>query len=275
MVVDRCAPSSTGRSGRPRLSGAASLLERRPTQRSATLAVLTYHRVAPVDHRPDLHPGLRSADPASVRCADGLAGRQHDTGTAGRCPRRRVDDRPLPDRAVLVTFDDAYADFATWAWPALRRHGVPATMFVPTAYPDTDRTFWWDRLHHAVTSTSRRGPSSWPAAAAAGHVRRPGRHVPAAPYPCARPSPRPGHGPGGLGARAHRRRRPRAGHAVVAAARRPRRRRRHPRAALADAPTTASPSHRGAGRRVERLRGDLRARRLRLCPGVRLPGRRP
>ena len=70
----------------------------------------------------------------------------------------RVDDRPLPDRAVLVTFDDAYADFATWAWPALRRHRVPATMFVPTAYPDTDRTFWWDRLHHGVTSTSRRAP---------------------------------------------------------------------------------------------------------------------
>jgi peptidoglycan/xylan/chitin deacetylase (PgdA/CDA1 family) len=55
----------------------------------------------------------------------------------------------------MVTFDDAYVDFARHAWPALRRHGVPTTLFVPTAYPDQPaRSFWWDRLAHALTSTT-------------------------------------------------------------------------------------------------------------------------
>jgi peptidoglycan/xylan/chitin deacetylase (PgdA/CDA1 family) len=63
--------------------------------------------------------------------------------------------RSLPHRAVLVTFDDAYRDFGEIAWPILRRHGVPATVFVPTAYPDhPEREFWWDRLYRAA-STSR------------------------------------------------------------------------------------------------------------------------
>jgi peptidoglycan/xylan/chitin deacetylase (PgdA/CDA1 family) len=57
----------------------------------------------------------------------------------------------LAPRSVLVTFDDAYDDLAEHAWPILRRHGVPAVLFVPTAYPDRpDRAFWWDRLDSAV-----------------------------------------------------------------------------------------------------------------------------
>jgi peptidoglycan/xylan/chitin deacetylase (PgdA/CDA1 family) len=40
----------------------------------------------------------------------------------------------LPTRPVVLTFDDAYADFYEQAFPALRRHGCPATLYVPTAY---------------------------------------------------------------------------------------------------------------------------------------------
>src|SRR5258708_14786709 len=63
---------------------------------------------------------------------------------------------PLPKRAVLITFDDAYADFAEIAWPILKQFRLPATMFLPTAYPDQpERVFWWDRLYQAFAATSR------------------------------------------------------------------------------------------------------------------------
>jgi len=63
---------------------------------------------------------------------------------------------PLPKRAVLITFDDAYADFAEIAWPILKQFRLPATMFVPTAYPDhPERAFWTDRLYQAFAATSR------------------------------------------------------------------------------------------------------------------------
>jgi peptidoglycan/xylan/chitin deacetylase (PgdA/CDA1 family) len=44
--------------------------------------------------------------------------------------------RPLPPRAVLVTFDDAYQDNLDNALEVLRRHGYPAVLFVPLAYLD-------------------------------------------------------------------------------------------------------------------------------------------
>jgi peptidoglycan/xylan/chitin deacetylase (PgdA/CDA1 family) len=41
----------------------------------------------------------------------------------------------MPDGtdAVALTFDDAYVNFAVDAWPRLRKHNLPVTLFVPTA----------------------------------------------------------------------------------------------------------------------------------------------
>jgi peptidoglycan/xylan/chitin deacetylase (PgdA/CDA1 family) len=40
--------------------------------------------------------------------------------------------RELPDRPVLLTIDDGSLSVRTWAEPVLRRHGVPAVLFVTT-----------------------------------------------------------------------------------------------------------------------------------------------
>jgi peptidoglycan/xylan/chitin deacetylase (PgdA/CDA1 family)/2-polyprenyl-3-methyl-5-hydroxy-6-metoxy-1,4-benzoquinol methylase len=42
--------------------------------------------------------------------------------------------RGIPGKPVVLTFDDAYADFYESAWPLLRRYGFTATVFVPTDY---------------------------------------------------------------------------------------------------------------------------------------------
>ena len=63
----------------------------------------------------------------------------------------------LPPRAVALTFDDGYRDFAEVAWPLLKRYGVPAVLFVPTAYVgDTAGPFWWDALWQMLAATTRR-----------------------------------------------------------------------------------------------------------------------
>ena len=42
--------------------------------------------------------------------------------------------RPLPGRAVVLTFDDAYEDFARNAWPILERYGFGAIVFLVSGH---------------------------------------------------------------------------------------------------------------------------------------------
>ena len=50
-----------------------------------------------------------------------------------------VDGVPLPPRAVLITFDDAYRDNLENAVPILVEHGYPAVLFAPIGYLDGSR----------------------------------------------------------------------------------------------------------------------------------------
>jgi peptidoglycan/xylan/chitin deacetylase (PgdA/CDA1 family) len=52
----------------------------------------------------------------------------------------------VPRRAVVVSFDDGYADNLLEARPILERAAVPATVFISSDYIGARREFWWDEL---------------------------------------------------------------------------------------------------------------------------------
>lgn len=135
----------------PLAGGVAAALERLATPPPGAFTVLTYHRVDEPGARPWLYPFLLSATPAAFDAQMTAVARWHRPIGLADLLAAQHGLRPLPRRAVLVTFDDAYRDFMENAWPILDRHGIPATLFVPTAYPDVpDASFWWDRLWQAL-----------------------------------------------------------------------------------------------------------------------------
>jgi len=131
------------------------LLDSLHAGRSNVLAVLTYHRVDVPGARPHLDPGLISAQPAAFEeQMRYLASRRRVLSLSDVMAAQR-SGREIPRSAVMITFDDAYEDFAQHAWPVMRGLGLPVTLFVPTAFPgDPSRSFWWDRLYHAVQRTA-------------------------------------------------------------------------------------------------------------------------
>jgi peptidoglycan/xylan/chitin deacetylase (PgdA/CDA1 family) len=59
--------------------------------------------------------------------------------------------RPLPPRAVALTFDDGYRDNLTIAGPILRDLELPATCFLVPGILSRTTGSWWEELAHAVT----------------------------------------------------------------------------------------------------------------------------
>jgi peptidoglycan/xylan/chitin deacetylase (PgdA/CDA1 family) len=51
-------------------------------------------------------------------------------------------------KTLAITFDDGYRSVLERAFPVLQRLGVPATVYVPTAWPGADRPMTWPGIDH-------------------------------------------------------------------------------------------------------------------------------
>jgi peptidoglycan/xylan/chitin deacetylase (PgdA/CDA1 family) len=66
-------------------------------------------------------------------------------------------------RYCAITFDDGWLDTYTCAFPLLRAHGVPATIFLPTDLVGTDEWLWSDRLGALLRARGQGTPDDWDA----------------------------------------------------------------------------------------------------------------
>jgi peptidoglycan/xylan/chitin deacetylase (PgdA/CDA1 family) len=58
--------------------------------------------------------------------------------------------RPGNRRFVAFTFDDGYADNFEVAYPILKKHGIPFTLYVTTGLPDGHAFLWWYLLEEIL-----------------------------------------------------------------------------------------------------------------------------
>lgn len=108
-------------------------------------AILLYHCVADLD----IDPFDLAVPPSHFA--------QHLAYIRQTCHSMRLIDlveavkqRSVPHRAVVVTFDDGYADNFSQARPLLESARVPATVFVVSGGIDSLRGFWWNDLERAL-----------------------------------------------------------------------------------------------------------------------------
>jgi peptidoglycan/xylan/chitin deacetylase (PgdA/CDA1 family) len=94
------------------------------------LPVLLYHHVGP--QRPGTYPSLTISPAHFERQVGWLARHGHVGIRPSDWQGWRTKGTALPEKPVLFTFDDGYADIATYALPILMKYGFGAAVFVVT-----------------------------------------------------------------------------------------------------------------------------------------------
>ena len=64
-------------------------------------------------------------------------------------------------RYCVITFDDGWLDNYVHAYPLLRFHGLPATVFLPTDLIGTHDSLWFDRLGALLQRRGAGAPEDW------------------------------------------------------------------------------------------------------------------
>ena len=60
-------------------------------------------------------------------------------------------------RFVCVTFDDGYRDNLQFAYPILKKYGIPFGLYIPTSFPDRLGELWWLALEAVIARNNRIG----------------------------------------------------------------------------------------------------------------------
>lgn len=146
---------SVKRWGVSMLYHAGALAACRHWNRSA-LVILTYHGVLPGhDDRDDFLSGNFIAASAFEWQMRWLA-RTYTPIRLSDVVNAITTGRPLPPRAVAVTFDDGFANNFRYALPVLQRSGVPATVFLTTGKIGVPGAqLWTERVKRSIYLTDR------------------------------------------------------------------------------------------------------------------------
>jgi peptidoglycan/xylan/chitin deacetylase (PgdA/CDA1 family)/glycosyltransferase involved in cell wall biosynthesis len=108
---------------------------------SKTLPVLMYHRVGP--DLPGTYRELTVSPGRFKEHMEWLKRNGYSTVGTGDWLAWRREGNPLPQKPVLLTFDDAYEALVEHAFPVLKEYGFTGTVFVVTGEIGGENT--WDR----------------------------------------------------------------------------------------------------------------------------------
>jgi poly-beta-1,6-N-acetyl-D-glucosamine N-deacetylase len=108
----------------------------------ADVTVLSYHEVA--DPADALSPAYTVTPTNFLRQMDWLRNHGYRFVSIDDVLASREGRRPLPDKAILVTFDDGYRSMYVHAWPVLRMFGIPAVVNVVGSWIEAKDTIEYD-----------------------------------------------------------------------------------------------------------------------------------
>jgi peptidoglycan/xylan/chitin deacetylase (PgdA/CDA1 family) len=110
------------------------------------VTILCYHRFGP-------KPAALTVTPQAFEAQMGwLARNGYHVVPMARLAAFLDGREPLPPKAVVVTIDDGYRSTYETAWPVLRKHDFPATVFLYTDFVGAPDAMTWAQMRELAAS---------------------------------------------------------------------------------------------------------------------------
>lgn len=130
----------------------AMAVYRRSQSGGRRILIVSYHRVVS-DFTGELQrsiPGLLISQETFRRHLEEAAAAGYEFASMGDALDVMAGRKVARKDLCVVTFDDGYRDVYRYGYPILKQMGVPAIVYLPTAFIGTNQRFNHDRLFHLV-----------------------------------------------------------------------------------------------------------------------------
>ncbi|MBU1007672.1 polysaccharide deacetylase family protein [Candidatus Dependentiae bacterium] len=107
--------------------------------------ILAYHRI----FAPKTDPQLLCTSPRNFEEHLKIIS-QHYNPISLQALGKATKVNKVPNKSIVITFDDGYVDNLLYAKPLLEKYRIPATIFVSTHYVNKKKEFWWDELERII-----------------------------------------------------------------------------------------------------------------------------
>ena len=124
-------------------TGFLHLVRKRSTNPN-NLIILAYHRVMPEIDDFQFDNKLISATPSQFEWQVKYIKSNYNLISFEHLAFLRRSGQPLPERSIIITFDDGFDDNYLYAYPILEKYNAKATFFISTDYIGSEKIFWFD-----------------------------------------------------------------------------------------------------------------------------------
>lgn len=137
-------------------------LVRRAVMKERAL-ILMYHRVSPRGQGvPDYSPNGMTVTPREFAMHMRFLRQHYDVVPLSRIVQAVRGQATFASNMCAVTFDDGWRDVYQYAFPVLREHRIPATIYLTSGFIDDDEWFWEERSKYLLALLyQHRRSGSW------------------------------------------------------------------------------------------------------------------
>lgn len=126
-------------------------LTRRSLMKNRAL-ILMYHRVNPAGYgAPDYSPVGMSVTPREFEMQMSFLRKNYDVVPLSRIVDAVTGKQPFSANMCAVTFDDGWQDVYEFAFPVLKRHSIPAMVYLTSGFINGEGWFWEERVKYLLS----------------------------------------------------------------------------------------------------------------------------